>query len=310
MTGQIISLLHLSGLEHSYDEYFSEKALDYIIFDQPDLLATFKRYSALINDLFIKDGLNPQYEEKQIFRRALLAKGDYSMSANTNVSLLNNGSRDVSWKRYLHQTPDNLRELSALLVPDITNLEQHLNAAIESRGVKDLNDWIGILVNTPQIWEKMNWYEVQSQRFIRFYGESGYKQRIYPLKHQRMNGEHYEMRSLYKYYCLNTNPTIFAQGINAKSSCSEEPDPYLQLSNGKIQFCIYYNYEEELPWRIELWKEDELELPKSILDNCTLSGFLPELNESGKVFRSVKRITDKDLEMEIVELIEKQFFCN
>lgn len=307
LTGQIISLLHLSGLEHGYDEYLSAEIPDYSILDQT-CLSAFNRYSELINELFIKDGLNPKYEEEQIFRRALLAKGDYSMSANSNQSLLNNGSRDVSWKRYLHQSPEHLRALSALLNPNITNLEQHLNAAIKDRGVIDLNDWIGILVNTPQIWKKMNWYEVQSRRFIRFYGESGFGQHIYPLKLQRMSGDHYEMRSLYKYYCLKANTIL--ESIQAISSYSDDTDPYLKISNGTIQFCIYYNYQPDFTWRIEMWKEDELDIPENLLEKSSAVGFIPVLNDSGKAFHSDKKVRDEDLEAELVGLIEKQFFCN
>ena len=156
----------------------------------------------------------------------------------------------------------------------------------------------------------MNWYEVQSRRFIRFYGEAGYGQHIYPLKLQRMSGDHYEMRSLYKYYCLKANHIISNQGVQMISSYSDDTDPYLKISNGTIQFCVYYNYHPVFTWRIEMWKEDELDIPESFLEKSSAIGFVPVLKDSGKAFHSDKIVKDNDLETELVGLIERHFFCN
>jgi len=304
LTGQIISTLYLSGLEDEYNRFI--KGEEYSIGDVP--LDSFKQYTQLFNDLFLKAGLNPLYENDQLFRRALLSKGDYSMSANSNKSLLNNGSRDVSWKRYLHQSPDNLKELKELLVLPISDLPVYLSDIIKNASILDLNDWRGMLVKTPEMWKKLNWYDVQSRRFIRFWGPGGYDCHIYPLKLQRMSGDHYEMRTLYRYYTLKQNAEL-EKRIEAKSSYSDDYEPFIKLGNGHAQFCVYYNYKKDSPWRIELWNEDEQEIPETRLEKAVTFGYQSIQEESGKVFHAVKTIADSELETELLFIIERNYFC-
>jgi len=261
LTGQIISILFLSGLENLYDNYIlgGEFTLN------EEQLSIFKQYSNYIDELFNENGLKPEFEKEQLFRRALLSKGDYSMWANSNKSLLNNRSRDVSWKRYLHQSPENLKELQALLNPKISNLKEFFEAEIADISVVDLNDWRGMLVTTPAMWDRLNWQDVQSRRFIRFWGEN-FNRHIYPLKLQRMSGEHYEMRTLYRYFTLIQNKDL-KDYIEAISSCSDEYEPHIKFGNGELQFRVYYHYQQEFPWRIEFLNEDELVIKDDELES-------------------------------------------
>ena len=138
-------------------------------------------------------------------------------------------------------------------------------AEIADISVVDLNDWRGMLVTTLAMWDRLNWQDVQSRRFIRFWGEN-FNRHIYPLKLQRMSGEHYEMRTLYRYFTLIQNKDL-KDYIEAISSCSDEYEPHIKFGNGELQFRVYYHYQQEFPWRIEFLNEDELVIKDDELES-------------------------------------------
>ena len=98
LNGQIILLLSFSGI---FDRFLDgnidfriEALLPY--FDKMTIY--YKKFDGLFNDWGIR------HFENELFRRALLTKGDYRLYS-TNFSLLTNGHhRDISWKRFIGET--------------------------------------------------------------------------------------------------------------------------------------------------------------------------------------------------------------
>lgn len=306
LDGQIISILNLSGIEGLYDNYFSnDKLMEEMAYSY---LAEFNRYSIILNSLFNKDGLNEEYEKSQLFRRALLAIGDYSMRANSNDCLLKNNDRDISWKRYLHQPSDKLNTLFNLLKDcPSDDISSHFTRVIQSRSVNDLNDWRGMLVCTPQIWTKLDWDSDNSKRAIRAGQEEGYNRHIYLLLRQRISGGYFELRSLYKFYILEKNERL-RDHLSAPISKSDIEEPYI-LFRGKetVSFQIYYNYDELYPWAIYMFMDNNQEFEPSIVANAMSNGFVRETNENVVYYRKI--VQDAELEKDL-ECIAAQGFLS
>ena len=257
LEGQIISILNLSGIETLYDE--SSNTLG----DIPNAIKSkFSRFTNLFSEIFVEDGLAEDLDKDQLFRRALLACGDYTLTGYSNQSFIQNLHRDVGWKRYLRWTTDGKRETEDKLEPlrklldcDFIDLKARLRQCIENRPAKDLDDWIGMLGQYPEIWAVAGWNVPSSGKFIRFMGDPF---RIYLLCLRKLSGAHYEMRSLYKYCLLKETldvPSNF--NIEACAVSGDECEPYFRLYNESLQYCVYYSYDKERPWRIELWCLDD-----------------------------------------------------
>lgn len=222
----------------------------------------FTRFTNLFSEIFVKDGLAEDLDKDQLFRRALLACGDYTLTGYSNQSFIQNLHRDVGWKRYLRWTTDGKRETEDKLEPlrklldcDFIDLKARLRQCIENRPAKDLDDWIGMLVQYPGIWTVAGWDVPSSGKFIRFMGDP---LRIYLLCLRKLSGAHYELRSLYKYCLLKETLDIPSNfNIEACAVSGDECEPYFRLYNEALQYCVYYSYDEERPWRIELWRLDD-----------------------------------------------------
>ena len=297
LTGQIISSINLSGLE----DLFDQKAE----IDQQNIMK-FERISNILDEIFNERGLNNEFENEQLFRRALLACGDYTMYGNSNSSLLKNQDRDISWKRFLHQPGEKLLPLKSLIDCNFTNLKERLEQCIQDKEVQDLNDWYGMLVKTPMIWEELGWNDIGSSKFIRFAGNN--REKIYLLKKQRMSGDHYELRSLYKYYEIkNKLIELNTFKLDVVSISGDECEPFIRLYNTNIQYCIYYSYDEKKPWRIELWRNDQSDLNEEIIRFAMNLGF--EYNSSSdhtdnSSAHADMHITDEELIDKLYELIK------
>lgn len=297
LQGQIISILSLSGIEDLYDHYFNLELGAAKVSESHSL--AFVRYSAIIKQLFNKDGLCPGFEELQLFRRALLSIGDYSMRANSNHCLLKNNDRDISWKRFLHQSPDRLKSLQMLLEScPKDNIQDYFESVIQKRTVNSLIDWRGILVSAPQIWKKLDWYNDNSKRAIRAEGE-GYKRYYYPLTRQRMSGEHYELRTLYKYYQLKQNEQL-KEYLSAPASYSEEVEPYILVNGELVKILLYFNYNEDFPWALHLYMTEEKEFDPSVIDVAISSEY--KADSSDQIHYFEKLITDCELEAELIRI--------
>lgn len=98
LNGQIMLLLSFSGL---YDKYLN---IDDVNWNEESLEVyrdNIKLYFSKFNQLFDSNGLRKF--DNELFRRALLTKGDYRLYSS-NWSLLIDNHRDISWKRLFKET--------------------------------------------------------------------------------------------------------------------------------------------------------------------------------------------------------------
>lgn len=108
LNGQIYSILEFSGIT---DE--EEPVLDWNIDKQTDYLKAFRHYSEIFSIVFIAGGdtsgaAGLDKTIGNVFRRALLTKGDFTIRAGQNRSFLVNEitTADCSWKRLLRPQKD------------------------------------------------------------------------------------------------------------------------------------------------------------------------------------------------------------
>lgn len=103
LNGQISFLFVFSGV---YDKYL-ENQINFDFDTSQHLLNLTKEYFSKFKALFRESGLREFKDE--LFRRALLAKGDYRLHS-TNFSLVIDNDRDISWKRLFRETANKTSE--------------------------------------------------------------------------------------------------------------------------------------------------------------------------------------------------------
>lgn len=172
LDGQIIPILSFSGI---YDSYLNEKLEDSL--ESESVKKSFKEYLLKFEKLFDNEGLVSFKDE--LFRRALLAKGDYLLH-KTNFSLIINGrERDISWKRLLKETgnrrsdywKDKVSYFQSLLDQvSIDDLEGSLKRLILNHNCRG---WRKDFIENPILWKLSKKY------FIKFYDNP---QDIYVLR--------------------------------------------------------------------------------------------------------------------------------
>lgn len=178
LNGQIVFLLAFSGI---YDRYLSEG----LIWGVEEDTAYFKNVNSYFDkftQLFTSNGL--RNFENEVFRRALLVKGDY-MLFSTNWSFLIDNHRDISWKRLLKETGNRssdyfqkrcgyLKEL--LDSVDVENVEGSLKRTIAESSCKDWRrDFIKhpILINTSynkflKVFDNGNMYVLRKKKYNKY----------------------------------------------------------------------------------------------------------------------------------------------
>lgn len=129
--------------------------------------------------------------DKNLFTRALLTFGDYTLKKGRNYSFLTEGfDRDISWKRLLRE--DNASYLKDLFdALDMSNVEISLQSIIEG---SDAEDWRRYFIKYPLILNET----CGSKRFIRYNDEN----RILLLERSATNGYCQEYYSYALYAAL------------------------------------------------------------------------------------------------------------
>lgn len=164
LDGQIIFLLAYSGIFKSYQA----KEINWITISLNGYLESAKLYFEKFQCLFTDFGLRTF--ENEIFRRALLAKGDYLLYSN-NYSLVIDNGRDISWKRLLRESGNTTNKASneramylKHLLDDIqiNDIEGSLQRIILDH---TCTDWRKDLVDHPVL---MN---TSQNKFIKFFNE-------------------------------------------------------------------------------------------------------------------------------------------
>lgn len=182
LNGQIIPLLSFSGI---YDS-FLEKEIQWSENEDDVFYAKADMYYQKFIKLFNKNGLVDFNNE--LFRRALLVKGDYLLF-KTNWSLLINGfQRDISWKRLLKETGNRslkndyyikkcnyLKEVFDDI--EINDIETSLKNIIDNHAC---TNWRKDFIENPILIKKSHDY------YLKIYNNEGVRS-IYTLRKSKYN---------------------------------------------------------------------------------------------------------------------------
>ncbi len=205
------------------------------------LQKTFDRYFAKMQFTFSSSGLAPTKPNTgpHLWKRALLAVGDYLSSSGSNYSFLTSpqGNWD-SWKRFLRSTNQGKRQFLKMLwdrIDATSGIEPQLEQVIASAA--GVEPWRAAIVKHPEV---ISYCEKQEMRR----GES--TQQIYLLKKTQMNGYHAELFSYVLHLELSDAGAI--QEIKPlrlqpyQSVCMTENEPHLLLvfdrSKNRVQFLV------------------------------------------------------------------------
>lgn len=182
--------------------------------------------------------------DKNLFTRALLTFGDYTLKKGRNYSFLTEGfDRDISWKRLLRE--ENVSYLKDLFdVLDITNLEASLQIMIEN---SDVEDWRRYFIQYPLILNET----CGSKRFIRYNDEND----ILLLERSATNGYCQE------YYSYALYAALQERDIESDYyySLGRDGEKYVKVS--KLGWNIFFR-EGKFIWRNDTaqeWESESLE---------------------------------------------------
>ncbi|WP_394775655.1 DUF262 domain-containing protein [Flavobacterium sp.] len=177
LKGQIMVLLSFSGV---YDTYLKE-GLEWDEHQEATYIKRIKLYFEKFKKVFHDAGL--RHFENELFRRALLATGDYLLYS-TNESLLIDSHRDISWKRLLKETGN--RTSKDYYIPRCN----YLKTVFDSLDVKDVdaslkqiikdcdcNDWRKDFINNSIL------ITLSKQYYLKFIDEDS----IYVLRKSKYN---------------------------------------------------------------------------------------------------------------------------
>jgi hypothetical protein len=269
--GQITFALAFANIE---DYYNVHEQCDWDATEDVTYQKEFDRYINLVFSLFTNNGLNGQAKLNHQLHRAILTKGNYLLSAKSNLSFLIDKERDISWKRLLLGDGDRSlkREFLRQVLTDLAFDPSDLNSLenICSTSNSDLSGWRRQFVLYPQLFNYLGNY-----KYLRYENE----ETIYLLRGVKMNGEHTEVftHALYLqlknelvpapfkdvfYYKVNTDkddPCIFFYGLKYK-----ENEPELD---------IYY--EGRSNFKLKVFDRNKKVIEKEMVDILIKHGFEP-----------------------------------
>ena len=240
LKGQTISILNFSGIEAYYDKHWT---CNWSSSDNSNYLDNVKRYTHLYSLVFDVNGVIPDIEEQNLFRRALLSIGDYLIGISSNRwSMIINAHRDYSWHRYLQDDNEGRRNYFKILLDgydeQIQPFKSYLIKIIQNYQPEEANDWRYPLIKEPRIWGHFG-----KDYLLRFWNND---QEICVLSTMTMGGWHAELRSIFLFYQAKDIPTLMN---NVDYNYSQSWDPaYLYLQNDK-EFIVSIQFIEN-QWRI------------------------------------------------------------
>ena len=249
LKGQIISILNFSGIELYYNEHH---ACDWDNADNSIYIENVKKYIHLYSFVFDENGVKRELTKdgEQLFRRALLCKGDYLIGISSNRwSMIINAHRDYSWHRYLQDENNGRRGYFKDLLDgfDARNLtfKLYLEGVIKSYTSTDEYDWKNILIKEPRIWGDFG-----KDYLLRFSNDD---KDCNILSTTTMGGWHVELRTRNLYYQGIDDPFL-EKYIKDNYCYSQSWSPaYICLKNGKdFFFSIQFT---ENRWKICIEKK-------------------------------------------------------
>lgn len=162
LNGQIMLLLDFSGI---YNEFLEEN-INWTSNEDLAYFESIKLYYDKFKKTFSETGLREFKNE--LFRRALLVKGDYLLYS-TNYSMLIDSHRDISWKRLFKETGNKtnkgfierckyLKDLFDDL--DIDNVDKSLSEIIKN---SNCTGWRKDLIDNPKL------INMSYQKYLKFF---------------------------------------------------------------------------------------------------------------------------------------------
>lgn len=251
LKGQTISILNFSEIESYFDEH---KRCDWSVAENKNYLNLFHRYTHLYSYVFNADGVKSELiGDDELFRRALLCKGDYLMGISSDRwSMVINSHRDYSWHRYLQDSNENRRIFFKELLDGFNENEQriseneqrfkeYLEDVIRNYKSDDSNDWKYLLIKEKDVWKYFG-----PNKLLRF---ANNEKDVYILSATTMGGWHAELRTYYL-FCQISNECHLKKYVRYEYSQSwEAPCIYIQHEK---EFCIGIQFLDN-EWR--MWIE-------------------------------------------------------
>lgn len=252
--GQIQFLLDFSNVSSQAEAMSIE---DWDAATHTDLEATFDAYLEKAQIMFNQSGLVRL--KPQLWRRALLAMGNYLLTSGRNYSFVTDPpSYPDSWKRFLRDETQQRQHLKSLWDKlDATALiEPQLNQIIDS--ASDLEEWRAAIVRHPQAINYCGQLE-----FRREYGAD----EIYLLRKRQMNGAHAELFSYSPYQELDTDASrkiLEPLRLNSyQSVTASDNEPFIAMSlecgNRSVNVLVFSSENQFL---IQVNKSELAKLPQ------------------------------------------------
>jgi len=250
-----------------------------------ELQTAFDRYLEKARITFTSSGLTPTKPTAggHLWKRALLAVGDYLFSFGSNYSFLTDptSNRD-SWKRFLRNDGSGKREHLKTLWDGIdanVEIEPQLIHIITS--ASNLEPWRAAIVNHPEVIDYCGQQEIRWEN----------ADKIYLLKKRQMNGTHAELFSYVFYLELangGTNPNLAPLSLRSYESVyMTEYEPHVLLAFDRSGHRVSFSVETEKDqFRIHTSCSELSGLPE-VEDVLRGQGGFTE--EAGKLTRLVPR---------------------
>ncbi|QQK06951.1 DUF262 domain-containing protein [Miniphocaeibacter halophilus] len=233
LKGNIGFILEMSGIE--FNMQIKKESLNRFI-----------DYSYKINYLFNESGLS---NNQMLFRRAMLAKGDYLLQSGKNKCFCTNDfHRDRSWKRLFRDKK--IEELQLVLdeIDTSKEIEKETTNSLEKiindfRDKADRNDWRYEFIDEPEMFKYCG-----NNLLIRM-NMSKYNPFLL-LSSTQTNGYCYEKESLYLYLYLKKQDTKILKNItfmNYSPTQGAETRKYFTIKKEDEEFIItHYNNNWEI----------------------------------------------------------------
>ncbi len=239
--GQIGFILKFSGIT---DYYRENTNVDWSNTDDEEYFVKFSEYSLKANSVFSQTGLRKFND--YLFERALLCKGNYTLSKGLNNSFLIDSDRDIGWKRLLRDD-NQKREYVKELLDELgaSEIEKDLQNIVDR---STIIDWRKYFVEYPEMIGACGVY-----KFIRWESNND----ILLLKRTKTNGVHSEYYS----YALCVKLRRMGHTVLYMENNSVDYWKYIHYINGH-NIMIYYDYFEG-EWYYFIKYQDNTTLHKS-----------------------------------------------
>ena len=251
--GQIDFLLDFSGIK---EYYHTDKSLNWTDEEDEFFFEKFNEYGNKAAIMFSDSGLNDFGD--YLWQRALLSKGNYTLTASLNNSFLIDYDRDVSWKRLLRNNSKQ-RNYIKLLWDDI-NIETTKQDLARIINGDDTKDWRRYFIKRPEIFIVCGY-----KKYIRFNNENN----ILLLEKSQTNGTHREYYS----YALKVELQNLGNSVGYVSTSSLNYLSGIYSINGKSTFITYsgYSYSFEVSEKTYKYFKTEEEIIEYLKTNHFLN---------------------------------------